>query len=158
MDCLIPIIQYDESDFTESAWIGVLFQILENTCGVICSCAPMLATYSNQFAESRFATSIRHFISSNLSRTSQRSASSVNSRRSARLGASRIENPGIGSKRNNINKIKKESTFAVTTYGGGSGEHLAEAEASHSHLDGYSRRSVDIEMDNLPHERVVSTS
>ncbi|KAF2711259.1 hypothetical protein K504DRAFT_465025 [Pleomassaria siparia CBS 279.74] len=154
MDCLIPIIHYDENDFTESAWIGVLFQVLENTCGVICSCAPMLSTYSTYFAESRFATSIRHFISSNLSRTSQRSSGSRASRRSARSGASRIEPQTIGSKGKNNHRIKKESTFAVTTYEGDSGEHLANVEASHSHVDGHSGRSVDIEMDSLSHGRV----
>ncbi|ORY13907.1 hypothetical protein BCR34DRAFT_672729 [Clohesyomyces aquaticus] len=147
MDCLIQVLKYDESNFTQSAWIGVLFQLMENACGVICSCAPMLPTFVAKLGNSTFATSIRRFISSNLSRSSLRSGGSGNTARSGRSthtqGSNR--NPTIGSWR--VNKIQKSTTFAVTTVGGDSQEHLAEGSTSRG--DGASGTSVDIEMDTL---------
>ncbi|KAF2877963.1 hypothetical protein BDV95DRAFT_600652 [Massariosphaeria phaeospora] len=147
LDCLIPILDYDEADFTETAWIGVLFQILENTCGVICSCAPMLSTYVGKAANTTFATSVRRFITTNLSRISQGSGASGNSRRSARSAHSstKVHNPTIGSWK--INHIKKESTFGVTPHGtvGESQEYLAESSQRHTEPGA----SVEIEMDNF---------
>lgn len=152
MDCLIPILKFDESDFTQSAWIGVLFQILENTCGVICACAPMIAAYATKLGNTPLATSIRHFITTNLSRISQASGGSGNSRRSGRSTRSApasgsVRNHTIGSWR--VNQIKKESTFGVSAYqtDGDSLENLAEASGNHAESGGV---SVDIEMDRLP--------
>jgi hypothetical protein len=149
MDCLIQILDYDESNFTESAWIGVLFQILENCCGIICSCAPMLSTYGSKLGHTTVATSLRRFITTNISRISHGSGGSANSRRSVRAGSVKLENQTIGSWR--VNQIKKESSFGVTTYEGEnegeSQEHLAESSQHNIQPRG---GIVAIEMNNFP--------
>jgi hypothetical protein len=114
LDCLIPLLHYDESNFTLSAWIGVLFQVLENASGIICSCLPTLAQLIGKLGDGRVATILRSLLTRSSHSGSRNSGRTHDETPNATIGKWRTR------------KIKKPSTLAVTTYEGSSLDNLAE--------------------------------
>lgn len=109
MDCLISLIPYDEDNFTQSAWLGVLFELLENTCGIICSCMPMFAALLSRISSSGFGGTIKGLFSDIRSTGIRSSIRRLISTRSS-------SDPTLASRNRNASGSQKNGPFSSESY------------------------------------------